>query len=83
MHLLRQTPESVAAAREAQARDRAATGLRFNHDGTIRRFPVEILCPQCLHACAAEGLSEGEAEGKAVRNLIKHIVAKHGRRMAQ
>ena len=41
------TPESVAAAREAQERERAAftrqTGMRLNHDGQLRRSPLHMV----------------------------------------
>jgi hypothetical protein len=41
------TPESVAAAREAQERERAQftrqTGMRLNHDGQLRRSALHMI----------------------------------------
>ena len=64
----RPSPESIAHAREAMIAERKAAGV----------WTVEIACLHCTFVVDGCGLTEGIAEGKAIKELSRHILAAHG-----
>lgn len=71
MHLLSfpqpPTPESIQAAKSYMESERRRLGV----------YTVIIPCSQCTFEAEAQGLSEGQAEGFAVRRLIRHLLDEH------
>lgn len=62
-----QSPASIAAARAEMFAERQRNGI----------YTIEILCPKCGEEIEGIGFSEGDAEGHAVRQIVKHLVAAH------
>jgi hypothetical protein len=73
------TDESIArakAARDAERRDiERATGIRISESGKPAATIIHCMFPGCQFSASAR------VEGRALRSLGCHLVAKHGQRV--
>ena len=73
--MLRATAESIQAAKDAQRQEREAvfqqTGIRIREDGSIQPKVIVGSCSKCGFQVSAL------TQGRVVRSLACHIVAKH------